>query len=467
MDSPASSPLVRSAAASPATGGRFASGSALDDLPDFLEVGLDSETRYRRLLECYRRMMEEHERYDDERKYLHSQLQSEKSKRLAAEEAERLARTELRESDEARNRMKEEQRALLEARLEQQAKHFNQQLREHDQELANLREERDIAQEKGGRAKRLSEQLESAKKKLEEQQGLRRERDDLTRRLDEQHALKQSHGAGTDHLKEVLSRTREELDLVVGERDEGQRTIHELQQQLEASRGKQLATSEELEHLRREVDHCGAARWVGNLEDSGPGAQPRGLNDRSQNKQKEEYNELLDRLLKEKERASRAEERVTRAETSGQMKLIEVTQLNVQKTKDAAHIATLEERARQQASRIAELQAGAAAAGSASATASAAAPPPATDASLRELQAMLAQRERELQVHRWRGQAESDSLLAQETLMVSCFHELGLRYQKLSLQHNQLRQRLRFSRSDLTPEADSQPQVGKSITGSP
>jgi len=398
---------------------------------------------------------------------LHSQLESERSKRVAAEDAERLARTELRESDETRNRMKEEQRALLEARLEQQTKHFNQQLRELDQELANLREERDIAQEKGGKAKRLSEQLDAAKKKIEEQQGLRRERDDLSRRLDEQRALEQSHGAGTDHLKEVLNRTREELDLVVGERDEGQRKIHELAQQLEDARGKHLAASEELEHLRREVDPCGASRWVGNLDDSDPGVRPRGMNDKSAKKPMEEYNEMLDRLLKEKEKASRAEERATRAENSAQMKLIEVTQLTVQKTKDAAQIATLEERARQQAARIQELQAGAAAPGSAAVPSSAATPPPATDASMRELQAMLALRERELQVHKWRGQAESDSLLAQETLMASCFHELGLRYHKLSLQHNQLRQRLRLSRSDLTPEDDSQPKVRKSITGSP
>lgn len=283
--------------------------------------------------------------------------------------------------------------------------------------------------------------------------------------------MKQSHGAGTDHLKEVLSRTREELDLVVEERDEGQRKIHELEQQLEDSRGKHLAASEELEHLRREADPIGASHWEGNVDNPGTGVRPRGVNDRSPNKTMEEVrilvntqkDDLLDRLLKEKERATRAEDRATRAENSVQTKLVEVTQLSVQKTKDAAQIATLEERARQQADRIKELQAGAAAAaGTVAVPASAAAAPPATDASMRELQALVAQRERELQVHRWRGQAESDSLVAQETLMMSCFHELGLKYHKLLL-----RQRLRLGRSDLTQEADSQLQAGKSSTGSP
>jgi len=463
MDSsPASSPLVRSLTASPAAGGQ--SSFAYDDLPDFLEVGLDTETRYRRLLECYRRMMEEHERHEDERKYLRCQLESERSKRVAAEDAERLARTELREADEKCNRIKEEQRALLEARLGEQAKQFNQQVRELNQELAHLQEERDIAQAHGGKAKRLSEQLEAAKKKIEDQQGLKKERDDLSKRLDEQQALKQSHGAGTDHLKEVLSRTREELGIAVAERDEGQRKIDELLQHLEEARAKQLAASEELQHLRREVDPVGASHWVGNMDDSEAGVH------RSPNKSMEELrkqkDELLERLLKETERATRAEQRATSAESTMQTKLIEVTQLSVQKTKDEKQIAILEERERQQADRIKELQAGASASTKAVIAPAAAAPPP--DASIRELQAMLAQRERELQVHRWRGQAESDSLVAQETLMVSCFHELGLRYHKLSLQHNQLRQRLKLSQSDPIQEADSpQPQVGKAKAASP
>merc|ERR1711920_1108162 len=64
------------------------------------------------------------------------------------------------------------------------------------------------------------------------------------------------------------------------------------------------------------------------------------------------------------------------------------------------------------------------------------------DSNTHELKALLTQKERELQVHRWRGQAESDSLLAQETLMVSCYHKIGLEYHKLRMQNENLQRRL-------------------------
>merc|ERR1711920_947339 len=83
------------------------------------------------------------------------------------------------------------------------------------------------------------------------------------------------------------------------------------------------------------------------------------------------------------------------------------------------------------------------------------------DSNTHELKALLTQKERELQVHRWRGQAESDSLLAQETLMVSCFHKLGLKYQKLRMQNEDLQRRLSVV------EASGRDPVVKNITGLP
>merc|ERR1711920_103546 len=68
--------------------------------------------------------------------------------------------------------------------------------------------------------------------------------------------------------------------------------------------------------------------------------------------------------------------------------------------------------------------------------------PPSDDKGTHELKALLTQKERELQVHRWRGQAESDSLLAQQTLMVSCYHKIGLEYHKLRMQNENLQRRL-------------------------
>merc|ERR1711920_815863 len=86
---------------------------------------------------------------------------------------------------------------------------------------------------------------------------------------------------------------------------------------------------------------------------------------------------------------------------------------------------------------------------------------PSDDKGTHELKALLTQKERELQVHRWRGQAESDSLLAQETLMVSCFHKLGLKYQKLRMQNEDLQRRLSVV------EASGRDPVVKNITGLP
>eukprot|EP00933_Yihiella_yeosuensis_P060481 TRINITY_DN6323_c0_g3_i2.p1 TRINITY_DN6323_c0_g3~~TRINITY_DN6323_c0_g3_i2.p1 ORF type:complete len:251 (+),score=78.83 TRINITY_DN6323_c0_g3_i2:70-753(+) len=128
---------------------------------------------------------------------------------------------------------------------------------------------------------------------------------------------------------------------------------------------------------------------------------------------------LLERLLQEKERA-------TRAETTLQLKQNEVSELEKLRSKDAATITSLESQL--------------------STKAAAAEGPPANQDSVdsavvKELQSQLSLRERELQVYNWRSQAESTSLLAQETLMSACFHELGLRYQQLKVKYDLLQRR--------------------------
>ncbi|CAE8649308.1 unnamed protein product, partial [Polarella glacialis] len=96
--------------------------------------------------------------------------------------------------------------------------------------------------------------------------------------------------------------------------------------------------------------------------------------------------DLLERLLAEKERA-------TRAETTLQLKQAEVTSLGDQRTKDSAQISSLEGQIKELTSSGSGSSAG-------------------ESAALRELQAQLSLRERELQVHSWRSRAESTSLLA-------------------------------------------------------
>merc|ERR1712039_587383 len=57
------------------------------------------------------------------------------------------------------------------------------------------------------------------------------------------------------------------------------------------------------------------------------------------------------------------------------------------------------------------------------------------------LEAQLLQKDRELQVYRWRGQADSNGLAQQEHFMGTCFHEVGLKYHKLRMQHELLKRR--------------------------
>merc|ERR1711998_451678 len=59
---------------------------------------------------------------------------------------------------------------------------------------------------------------------------------------------------------------------------------------------------------------------------------------------------------------------------------------------------------------------------------------------VQELQELLNQRDRELQVWRWRSRADNDALIAQETVMMRQFHEIALRYQKLVVENDMLRQ---------------------------
>merc|ERR1711939_775343 len=59
------------------------------------------------------------------------------------------------------------------------------------------------------------------------------------------------------------------------------------------------------------------------------------------------------------------------------------------------------------------------------------------------LEGQLLQKERELQVYRWRGQTGSNALATQEMFMSSCFHEIGLKYHRLRTEHELMKRKLR------------------------
>eukprot|EP00435_Cladocopium_sp_Y103_P075215 s3_g55.t1 len=297
------------------------------ELPDFLEVGLDAETRFRRLKEHYIAVKEDQERWEDERQKLLSDLEVERNKRVEAQELrrkERLARAELRVAEEAQDRLREEQRAVLEMKLDEEISSRQGELRQKDLELERLREE-----------------LELLKCQV-----WKREKEELRKQLDEISSSNKAGSGTMEHLHGRLAQLRDDVAQVSLQRDQAQMQVKLLQKELENS-----------------ASRAGAAAGA---PSSAPSAAP-------------------------------APAPVLAMPLAGQLPSEEREKLL---------------------------------------------------AANRELQSQVALRERELQVFNWRSQAESDTLKAQETLMASCFHELGLRYHQLQVQHAQLLKRLRHGQDE-------------------
>mmetsp|Transcript_18025 Transcript_18025/g.50071 ORF Transcript_18025/g.50071 Transcript_18025/m.50071 type:complete len:600 (-) Transcript_18025:330-2129(-) len=395
---------------------------------DFTEVGLDVEERFRRLKDEYIAVMEEQERRQEERAALRKDLEAERKRRREAEEAEREAKAERKLAEEARERVREETRVLYEGRMLQEAARAAERLRHLDLELEGLREELGLARVQAANAEKLSNQLELCKQKIEEGHTLRRENKELRVQVDDLLAKPSGGGGGAEHMQRSLARAREDAAAAAREREEAQRQLVLLKEELASGQQLQRGLAEEVRTLRSGGSGGSAAAAPG----AGRGGDGHGRAlaleagsallaaataeasvgdvvppDRRQD-------DMLERLLVEKERA-------TRAETTLQVKSAELTTLQDQKVKDAVKLATLEAKLDALKSQ-----------GTASSTTKAVSQE--AEAKIKELEGQLAVSDRELQVLRLREGAEKESLHAQETLMASCFHELGLRYQKLRLQ---------------------------------
>lgn len=452
---PGGSPLYSESSPSFTPPNRMVSAASPGDrLPDFREAGLDLETRFRRLEQHYHVAMDTQERLLEEKTALKRNLEAEQTRRRELEQLERTMRMDLREAEEARDRAREEQRSSFESRLDTEMGNCKARLVQKDEELEVMREEFGLARGQAAGAEKLSNQLELFKQKLEESQAFRHENVELRAQIEE--LLNKGDNAAGEHLHRSLARSRESASRAAIERDEAQRQVELLREEL----------SREQEALRKHrgllgsahLDSCGAAGGAaagaaagggrilaleataailaasaadveqparpplhrtasGNVEEPAGGAEELRL-------LRAQKDEMLERLLSEKERAARAE-------SIAQAKSAEVAVLSEQKASLAKQIALLEAQIEEHRGR-ADVGGG-----QESSTA-------AEDAeTLQELQSKLALRERELQVHQMRGSAEKTSLAAQESLMTSCFHELGLRYQRLKLENDRLQQHLR------------------------
>jgi len=395
---------------------------------DFTEVGLDVDERFRRLKDEYIAVMEEQERRQEERAALRKDLEAERKRRREAEEAEREAKAERKLAEEARERAREETRVLYEGRMKQEAARAAERLRHLDLELEGLREELGLARVQAANAEKLSNQLELCKQKIEEGHTLRRENKELRVQVDDLLAKPSGGGGGAEHMQRSLARAREDAAAAAREREEAQRQLVLLKEELARGQQLQRGLAEEVRTLRS----GGSGGSAAGAPEAGRGGEGHGralaleagsallaaataeasVGDVVQPDRRQD--DMLERLLVEKERA-------TRAETTLQVKSAELTTLQDQKVKDAVKLATLEAKLDALKSQ-----------GTASSTTKAVSQE--AEAKIKELEGQLAVSDRELQVLRLREGAEKESLHAQETLMASCLHELGLRYQKLRLQ---------------------------------
>eukprot|EP00929_Paragymnodinium_shiwhaense_P054277 TRINITY_DN27194_c0_g1_i1.p1 TRINITY_DN27194_c0_g1~~TRINITY_DN27194_c0_g1_i1.p1 ORF type:complete len:609 (-),score=201.44 TRINITY_DN27194_c0_g1_i1:64-1890(-) len=407
---------------------------------------------------------------DDEVKSLRRELQDERERRQTAEAAERAARSELLLADEARDRVRDEQRALFELRLEQEVKQYADALQLRDEELARMRDELDVLRSQAGQADRLSSQLRECRRKLEELQPLRRANDELQAQLDEFMSGRAATGS-VEHLHERLEKLRADAAAAMAERDSQEHQVQLLGEQLATAQRQQQEAKEEAAILRRDLaalrrksigdrspaSHNSPGGDVGlsfhlpESRDTSP-SKPAQPQEASRSKLKPpplqeapgamakasapspkasgveelrqllhtQKDDLLERLLIEKERT-------TKAETTLQLQRAECERLKEQHSRDMERIGELE--VAQSAADKTHSAEGQEAAGE-------------KEARILELQDLVAQRDRELHVHRWRARSENESVAAQEMLMSGCFHELGLRYQKLRIQNEALKRKL-------------------------
>jgi len=455
------------------------------DLDVFTDAGIDLETRFRKLKELYVTLMEEKERWDDERFGITAQLESEREKRRAAEQAEKVARQELRLADEARERLKEEHRSMFDTRVELEVSRQAEQFRVLEEEFQQMQDDLDIAKSQVAQAERLDTQLRDCKKMLEAKtEELARQREsnsDLQAQND--NLLSSSQTGAVEHLHRRIEQLRSENLAVVRERDVAQEDCRVLQLNIEKCQHTHRELSDELTRVKRESQRKEASPHrafspsgrspsgsIANLSeearlslfrldgqattpararkdsrphtpsrrDSKPKPPPLPLDSQASDPAVSEspsgksggHTELLERLLV-------ANERATRAETTLQMQKAQADNLTEQVKSDAARIKSLEDELQRGKEALKDMQERQQSSNETTVVDAARV----ESARVQMLEGQILQKERELQVYRWRGQTDSNSLAQQESFMGACFHEIGVRYHKLRTQHELLKRK--------------------------
>merc|ERR1719221_1936165 len=231
----------------------------------FLDVGLDLEVRYRKLKQQHFDLVEERDHLDQERLFLKRELEEEALRRQAAEESERLLKQELRVADESRNRVKEDNRAMLEVqfdrKIETLERTYAEQLEFAEQELQRLQDERDIALDQAKAADRSST---ATRTKLEfELEKLRREHEQLQER--KAGSSSTTPGLHVEHFSTRLETITRERDMAQHELAKAQHDVDQLRQEIEVEKEK---------HREMRKDLAKAQRAASPLRAFSPGRPP-------------------------------------------------------------------------------------------------------------------------------------------------------------------------------------------------
>lgn len=364
-----------------------------------LEVGLDYETRYRDLKDLY---TIERGQWDEDRAQLKRELEDESNQRRSAENAVQVARAELRHMDRYDVNDHRDDEAVFEARMEKEVRSYKEQLRKKSEDLRQIRDELDVARSQAANSLKLEKTVRECKKKLEELPALKASNDRLQAELSSRES--QQPGS-TDHLRGQLERLRKESSVLSAERSEAQNQVQLLRAELEKSKleTQNLATERnklrrDLTSLREQLPRLSSASCVApDSEEVVSVSIPRAcLGDA----------ERLEDANGADERAEASSEEVPRLHAKNK-ELLERLLAETGKTS----------RAEAEVARLTGQQAG-------------------SEACVPE------DANRELRITQWRLRMEREALVAQETLMASCFHDLGLRYHKLQLERDNLKREL-------------------------
>merc|ERR1719271_442290 len=220
-------------------------------MPSFMDLGLDVETRFRKLKEEYTYLLEEKEQWEEERATMEQKVEAERENRIAAEEAERMAHKHLKDKEDALRQAEAE--AAESAADAKAAKEVARQMEEFAWEMnefQQVKDDLDIARIQVAQAEKQAKLTEAQlRQKTDEVHRLRQLNHDLEEEKDKHWSSVQS--GAVEHLHTRIKELSTECRAVACERDNEQERNRLLSVDLEKLRRKQQELQDQLRTSQR------------------------------------------------------------------------------------------------------------------------------------------------------------------------------------------------------------------------